>query len=187
MGEPELDEYRSQFQKIAEQAKTLTNGLSEAQFNWRPRPEEWSIQECLGHLNILGRFEIPLLENIIRDARTRGITGKGPFRYGFMARTILKQTEPPVRRKFSAPQRFRANHGQPLTAILPTFLHLQSQFIRVVEQSEGLDLARIKVPTPITRLLRLSLGATLAQLAAHERRHLDQARRVREHPQFPPQ
>ena len=185
MGASELEEYRSQFQRIAEQAKTLTTGLNETQFNWRPGPGEWSIEECLGHLTMVGQNEIKLLERAIRDAKVKGISGQGPFRYGLLARTILRQTEPPVRRKFAAPRRFQAVHGQPLTAILPTFLHLQSQFIRMVEQSEGLDLARVKVATPISPLLKLSLGITLAQQAAHERRHLEQARRVREHPQFP--
>lgn len=185
MGAPELDQYRSQFQSVAEQARALTTGLTEAQFNWRPGPRQWSIEECLGHLTIVGQTEIKLLDNAIQNAKVKGITGKGPFRYGYLDRTILRHTEPPVRRKFSAPRRFQALHGQPLTAILPTFLHLQSQFIRLVEQSDGLDLARVKVATPISRLLKLSLGMMLAQQAAHERRHLEQALNVRQHPQFP--
>jgi hypothetical protein len=58
-------------------------------------------------------------------------------------------------------------------------LHLQSQLTLLAQSADGLDLARIKVPTPISRLIRLSLGMTFAQVAAHERRHLDQAWRVR--------
>jgi hypothetical protein len=185
MGVPELDEYRSQFQSVAEQAKVLTSGLTEAQFNWRPSPQLWSIEECLGHLIMVGQPQVKLIESAIHNAKSKGINSKGPFRYGFLERAILRNTQPPVRRKFKSPRRFLAVHGQPVTAILPTFLHLQSQFIRAVEQSEGLHLVRIKVPTPITRLLKMSLGIMLAQQAAHERRHLEQARAVREHPQFP--
>jgi hypothetical protein len=185
MGEPELAEYRSQFEEVAAQAKTLTSGLSEAQFNWRPSPNEWSIEECLAHLTMVGEHEIKLIENAVEAARKKGLTGKGPFHYGFIERIILRQSEPPVRRKFSAPRHFRPVHMQPVTAILPTFLHLQSQLVRVTQQCEGLHLARVKVATPMTRLLKLSLGITLAQTAAHERRHLEQARRVRQHPQFP--
>ena len=185
MGEPELAQYRRQFEEVAAQAKTLTSGLSEAQFNWRPSPNEWSIEECLAHLTMVGQHEIKLIENALQAARKKGLTGTGPFRYGFIERSILRQTEPPVRRKFSAPRRFRPVHMQPITAILPTFLHLQSQLERMVEQCEGLHLARVKVATPVTRLLKFSLGITLAQTAAHERRHLEQARRVRQHPRFP--
>ena len=39
---------------------------------------------------------------------------------------------------------------------------------------------RVKVATPISRFVRLSLGATFAQATAHEKRHIEQARRVRQ-------
>ena len=185
MGVRELEEHQKQFEQAGEQAKSLTQGLSEAQFNWRPEPNSWSIEECLAHLTMVGQTEIRLIESAIQSGRARGVTGNGPFRYGWVERTILRQTEPPVRRRFSAPRRFRPVHGQPVTAILPTFLHVQRQFAQLASQADGLDLARVKVPTPISRLMKFSLGITLAQAAAHERRHLEQARRVRESPGFP--
>ncbi|HLK50435.1 MAG TPA: DinB family protein [Bryobacteraceae bacterium] len=185
MGVRELEEWQRQFQQVGEQAKGLTQGLTEAQFNWRPEPDSWSIEECLAHLTIVGQQEIRLIENAIQEGKARNVKGAGPFRYGWLERTILRQTEPPVRRRFTAPRRFRPLHGQPLTAILPTFLHVQRQFAQLAADAEGLDLARVKVATPISRLLKLSLGITLAQAAAHERRHLEQAHRVRQNPRFP--
>jgi len=77
-----------------------------------------------------------------------------------------------------APRRFRPLHGQPITGVLPTFLHVQSRFIRQLERADGLDLRRVKVATPISRFLKLSLGMMFAQAAAHEQRHIEQARRV---------
>ncbi|MCU1237633.1 MAG: hypothetical protein JWP63_5600, partial [Candidatus Solibacter sp.] len=71
-------------------------------------------------------------------------------------------------------------HGQPVTGILPTFLHVQRHLGIQIERADGLDLRRVKVLTRITKLFKLSLGATLALTAAHERRHMAQARRVRE-------
>ena len=185
MGVRELEAYQQQFQEAGEQAKGLTEGLNESQFTWRPGLREWSIQECLAHLVMVGQHVIKLLETSIREARARGLTGNPPFRYGWIERTIVRQTEPSTRRRFSAPKRFQPLHGQPVTAILPTFLHVQGQFVRLAQQAEGLDLARVKVATPITRLLKFSLGTTFAQQAAHERRHLEQARRVRQNPGFP--
>lgn len=185
MGVPKLDDCHRQFVEVAERAEALTKGLSEKQFTWRPAANAWSIQECLAHLVMVGQTEVRLVEAAIQSGRSRGMTGNGPFRYGWLERTILRQTEPPSRRKFSSPRRFRPVHGQPVTAILPTFLHVQRQFTALAEQAKGLDLARIKVPTPMSRLVKFSLGLTLAQAAAHERRHLEQARAVRENPGFP--
>ena len=177
---PELTEYRQQFEAIAEQAKELSGGLTEAQFNWRPSPDRWSIEECLSHLTMVGQEELRLIEAAIDSAKARGIRGTGKFEYPAWERFILRETEPPVRHAMPAPKRFIPLHGQPVTGVLPTFLHVQRNFGIQIERADGLDLRRVKVATPISRLLKLSLGATLAQAAAHERRHLAQARRVRE-------
>jgi hypothetical protein len=176
----ELEKYRQQFQEIASRAKELTAGLTEAQFNWRPTAGAWSIQECLAHLTMVGQVEANAVEESITRAREQGLTGTGPFEYPAWERYILHQTEPPVRNPVSAPKRFVPLHEQPITGILPTFLHVQLRFLTQIERADGLDLRRVKVATPVIRLLKMSLGTTLAQAAAHERRHLEQARRVRE-------
>jgi hypothetical protein len=158
----------------------LTAGLTEAQFNWRPAPGEWSIEECLSHLTMMGSAEVQAIEAAVSDAKAKGITGTGPFEFPIWERYILRETEPPVRHESSARKQFVPQHQQPITGILPTFLHLQRNFIIQIERADGLHLRTVKVPTQITKLWKLSLGATLAQAAAHERRHMAQAQRVRE-------
>src|SRR5215472_16724313 len=180
MAASQIEEYCKQFAAIQIQAKELVAGLSEPQFNWRPAPGQWSTEECLGHLIIAGQWALREIEPAIERAKARGLTGNGPFRFGPVERFMLNLTEPPVRRKLPAPRQFVPAHGQPITAILPTFLHLQSQFMLQLERADGLDLALIKLPSPISRFLRFSLVFMFAHTAAHERRHLMQARRVRE-------
>ncbi len=177
---PELELYRQQFEQIQQQASQVTAGLDESRFNWRPSPGNWSIEECLSHLTMVGQWEIRAIEQAIDQGKQRGLTGQGPFEYGVVDRFIVHQTEPPVRSPVSAPRHFVPLHGQPVTAVMPTFLHVQSQLLLQLARAEGLDLRRVKVATPISRFLKMSLGAMFAQIAAHERRHLDQARRVRE-------
>lgn len=175
----ELEKYHQQFEEISGQARELTAGLTEAQFNWRPSASAWSIEECLSHLTMVGQVEADAIEEAIGQAREQGVTAVGPFEYPAWERYILRETEPPVRNPMDAPKRFVPLHEQPITGILPTFLHVQDRFLIQIERADGLDLRRVKVPTPITKLLKMSLGSTLAQVAAHERRHLEQARRVR--------
>jgi len=179
VGSHQLEDYRQQFEQIKKEAQALTAGLDEAQFNWRPAPNEWSIEECLGHLTMVGHWEIRAIEKAVDEARAKGITGAGPFTYGPIERYILGMTKPPVRQKLPAPKRFTPLHQQPITGVLPTFLHVHSQFQHQIDRSAGLDLVRVKVPTPITRFVRLSLGATFAQAALHGLRHIEQAKRVR--------
>jgi DinB superfamily len=175
---PELQQHLQVFEQVAGQANQLTAGLSEAQFNWRPAPEQWSVEECLAHLTMVGQWQVQAIETAVDQGKARGLTATGPFEYPAVERYILRETAPPVRHKLPAPRRFQPLHGQPITGVLPTFLHVQSQFIRQLERADGLDLRRVKVVTTISRFLKFSLGMMFAQAAAHEQRHMEQARRV---------
>jgi hypothetical protein len=180
VGARELEEYRQQFEQIKADARELTQGLTEAQFNWRPAPGQWSIEECLSHLTMIGHAEMPAIERAVDEGRAQGITRSGPQQFGPIERFLIGLAKPPAKRKLPAPKRFTPLHGQPLTAVLPTFLHVQSQFQHQIDRAEGLDLARVKVVTPIASWLKMSLGGIFAHAVAHERRHIEQARRVRE-------
>jgi hypothetical protein len=182
---PELAELDRQFAALKAEASELVTGLQESQFNWRPDAHSWSMAECLQHLNIVGDRCVHTLEEILVDARTRGLVGQGPFGYGWLGEWILANTEPPPKRKYKAPRRFTPAYGQPITAVLPTFRHLQEQLALRLEQANGLDLARVKAPAPEAGLFRFNLQLTFAWIAAHQRRHLWQARQVRNHAGFP--
>lgn len=176
----ELDFYYQQFQQLRQQAQDLAAGLNEGQFNWRPAAGEWSIAECLGHLVMAGRWDIDALQRAIESGQPRAASGEGQTDYPAVDRFIVAQTEPPAKQKWSAPRYFIPLHGQPVTAILPTLLHEEDQFARLLESSRGLDLTRVKVAIPITRFWKMSLGMAFARVVAHQRRHLEQAQRVRQ-------
>ena len=182
---PELAELDRQFAAAKAEASELVNGLNESQFNWRPDARSWSIAECLQHLNIVGDRYVHVLETTLAEAQARGLVGQGPFGFGWLGKWILANTEPPPRRKGKAPRSFTPAYGQPITAVLPTFLHLQEQLALQLEQANGLDLARVKAPVPGYGPVKLNLHIPFAWIAAHERRHLWQARQVRGHAGFP--
>ena len=59
------------------------------------------------------------------------------------------------------------------------------ELLEQIERAEGLDVSRMRMPSPFLKLMRLPLGAFLEALAGHELRHLKQARRVTADPGFP--
>jgi|HubBroStandDraft_1064217.scaffolds.fasta_scaffold98550_3 hypothetical protein len=182
---PSLAELERQFAAAKAEASDLAGGLDESQFNWRPDAHSWSVAECLLHLNIVGDRCVHTLEATLEKARARGRMADGPFGYGWLGKWIIAHTEPPSTHKYRSPRSLTPAYGQPITAVLPTFRHLQEQLSRQLEQASGLDLAHIRVPAPELRLLRFNLQLTFAWIAAHERRHLWQARQVRNHAAFP--
>lgn len=180
----ELRDYFEQFENIQEDALELTATLSDAQFSWRPSPKQWSISECLAHLNVVNGLDLPAIREAIETGRSAGLTGKGPFRYGFLSRRFVKFSEPPAKLKTKAPKVYRPPSNEPKAKVIAEFNSIHEQLRELVSKSNGLDLARIKVRTPFA-YLKFSLGQRIAVLAAHDRRHLRQAWDVRKHPDFP--
>jgi hypothetical protein len=180
----ELRDYFEQIENIKEDALELTAPLEDSQFNWRPSVQKWSISECLSHLNAADGLDVPQLSDGIERARAAGVTGKGPFRYGFISRAFVRYMEPPANLKMKAPKVYRPVSGQPKAKVVAEFISIHDQLLDLISKANGLDLARIKVPTAI-RGIKMSLGQRFALLTAHDRRHLRQAWDVRKHPNFP--
>ncbi len=53
------------------------------------------------------------------------------------------------------------------------------------QRANGLDLARVKVPSPALAILKLPIGGMFAVQAMHEQRYLSQARQVTDNAAFP--
>lgn len=192
---PDLAALERQFEAVEEAAAELTKGLSGEQLLWRPAPRRWSIAECLDHLNAVGYKVLPCLDDLLARAESpqpqprgpehRGAEPRGRFRPGLVARLLIRFVEPPYRLRLRLPRAYLAPPPEDPERVKREFVELQGELIkRLYGASEiGLDAAR--VPSPANPRLRLNFGEWLSFLAAHERRHLWQAERVRRHPAFP--
>lgn len=180
----ELKDYRDQFQNIQEDATELTAALSDEQFNWRPSPKQWSISECLAHLNVVDGMDLDTLRNAVEQGQKAGIFGKGPFRYGIVSRWFVRFMDAPPKFKVSAPKIYTPPSNRARDQVIADFTAIHDQLLDLISKANGLDLARIKVPSPLGRF-KFSLGQRIALIAAHDRRHLWQAWEVRRHLNFP--
>jgi hypothetical protein len=182
---PEIDEFRSQFEQISSDAVTLSSPLTDDQFVWRPTANAWSVAECVEHLNATARTYLPALDEGIADAIRRGLYGEGPFQYNWIGRVYVRFIEPPVRWRLQAVPQVYPGAGRSRREILAAFRAYQVQYIDRLRQANGVDLARARVRSPGATWLRIPLGTGFAIMAAHERRHLWQARRITGAPGFP--
>jgi hypothetical protein len=181
----ELQRVREEFLDVARDAASLAAPLTDAQFAWKPAADAWSIGECLSHLNATARACLPRLDEAIAEGIRGGLYGEGPFRYGWLDRLILRASEPPSRWHVWSPAAFLPAHGEPRDEVLGTFQDFQDELIDRLRRADGLDLVRVRVTSPVAGWRRFSLGAAFAVIAAHERRHLWQARSVAALPHFP--
>jgi hypothetical protein len=175
---PEIDAFRTQFEQISGAADALVAPLSDAQFTWQPRPESWSVAQCVDHLNSTAREYLPMLDEGIADAIRRGLYNPGPYRYNWIGRVMTWVVDPDTRIRARAPKAFQPPVGRPRHDVMAAFRAYQVQYIDRLRQANGLDLARARVSSPAARWIRMPLGSGFAMTIAHERRHLQQARRV---------
>jgi hypothetical protein len=183
---PELQAMLDQLEAIKKEGQAVAAGLTDAQFNWRPGKGKWSIAECLQHLNIGVQKTLPAFDRAIAEGRSKGKTAPGPFRYGWFSRWMIAEMEPPPKRRLTTPSMLRVPQDAAYQAavLLPEFQAVRDQLAARVRQADGLDLARIRTTSPVNRLLRLPLGAYFQFIIAHDRRHVWQARQVRNVPGF---
>jgi hypothetical protein len=182
---PDLSRLDGEIRETLGHWETLVAGLSEAQFNWRPAPGRWSIAQNLAHLNTVDGLDLIPISTAIVDARSSKLTAPGPYRYGWHWRYFINSMEPPVKTKFKAPKKYVPPGDAPLGPTVAEFRRIGNALLDLIPQANGLDLARIKIRMAAAPLFRMPLGARFHLLAAHDRRHLWQARDVRNHPQFP--
>jgi hypothetical protein len=182
---PELQGYYDRVESIRREARQLVEGLTEEQCAWQPAPNCWSIAQCLEHLNATARNYFPLINNSINNARSSGLLSSGPYRHGWLGRYYARSVTPPPKLRIPSPRRFTPPPDRPMAEIWPSFLTFQDRLQELIVHATGVDLGRVRVTSPVTSLIRFSLGSTLAIIVGHEERHLWQARQIRGAEGFP--
>lgn len=179
----------AQYAAATAEAERIAAPLSEAQGRWRHRPGAWSVAECLSHVAVLNRTYLDDVARVVARARAEGRLARGPQRLSWFGRTFTRAMGPVtgkgLGRKLPAPPDYVPPSDVGLRAALSDFGDVQRAMLERVRAADGLDLGGILIKSPAWPLLRFSLLTGFAALAAHERRHLAQARWVTERPGFP--
>jgi hypothetical protein len=182
---PELARIAEELDAADRDAKALLGGLDDLQVSWQPHGgQAWSIAQCLHHLARANSEYLRPMGEALRRARERGRLRRGPVPPGLVGAWFIRQLEPPPRREMRAPRAIVPSSALPAAEALRLFLDSQAAVRRLLEESADLDLA-VRFANPFVPGLRFRTAAGFRIVAAHERRHLWQARRVLESPGFP--
>jgi hypothetical protein len=179
---PELENIRSRIIASRATAESVVEGLSDEDFDRRPAPGEWSVCECIDHLNVVGTKLCDAFDAGLERAHREGLFARGEYRYGFFERWFARAASavaPPRHRRVRTFPVYAPRGGQSVANVLADYLTLQDNLVERVEAANGIDLARLKIRSPATRWVRMSIGQWLQLVAGPQERHLDQALRTR--------
>ena len=177
----DIESMLRQIEAIKSDGQAIVSGLTDEQLNRHPREGAWSILDCLEHLNVSVTKTLPAFDRSIAEGRARGQASNGPFRYGWFARMLAASMEPPPKWRMRAPRMLRVAPASNRRSadVVPEFMRVRDRLAERMRQADGLDLAHVRLISPVNRLLRVPLGIYFNFILAHDRRHLWQARNVR--------
>ena len=169
----------NEFAKAKTYVNTAYGHLFDKQINTRPADGGWSVAECLEHLCVTAEHYLPLIDDALESAEANELRKQPPYKRSLLAAWLISQTEKvPPKLKIRSPAAFRPVNQHGAEQIRHRFASFQVRLTEAAKRANGLDLGRIKVPSPVTSLLKIPLGQAFRFIAAHQYRHLWQADQV---------
>jgi hypothetical protein len=179
---PDIEALETAFTAVEQDARRVAAGLSNARAEWRAEPSSWSVAECIDHLATANRVYLAAMEPAAANALASGRGRRSPAVPGLIGGWFVRSLEPPVKARFKmkAPKKIRPRKSPPFSDAMAAFLASQEEVRSFLRKYGEIDLAGVRFPNPFIRGVRFSLATGLHVIAAHERRHLWQAWRIRQ-------
>ncbi|MBV9210063.1 MAG: DinB family protein [Acidobacteria bacterium] len=174
----DLPSLSRQLESVTEDARREFKGLSAEQLNWKPSAEEWSVGQCLDHLVMTNKQFFADFDRIIRGEKRATFWERLPFLPKLFGRLIINGTNPKNARKFKAPKVFAPASSSIEAEIVDNFITHQGEVAERLKALEGVDARRVRVTSPVAKVVTYSLLDACTIMVYHERRHFEQARRV---------
>ena len=171
----QLAELRQQLNACSLAAEKLIASISENKVNLRANDGAWSMAECIAHLTSTTAIYLPIMNSALKDAPA----GDGPYKMDWRGRMLKWILEPPYRSRVKTIPSLEPRLNDP-RRVLPDFLASQQEFLNAMQMWNGRALDKVVITSPFSKRLRYNIYSLFNVVAAHQRRHLWQAQRVKE-------
>jgi hypothetical protein len=180
-----LVDVRAELDAIAADASAAFGRLDARQINWKADASSWSVAQCLEHLLTANRQMVEMADQALDATRGRTLWQRLPIWPGLLGRMLVRTQSPNATRRFKAPGKAQPAASALDTAIVGRFVDQQRELIAKLDASATRDLAGAVMASPFLGIVTYSVLDGWRLIAAHERRHVQQAKRVMAMPGFP--
>lgn len=183
-----LEELLTITKRLQIEVKEKFLSLNEGQLAWRPRPDAWSIADCLAHLNKYSRYYNKTFRTKMDEMpETPSTTFTSSHLGRTMYRTMKLGKKNNIRKKMRAPKGYNPIQNPEIIGSEPVaeFIRHSDGLIDVLNRAKESNLKKIKIPISISKIVKLRLGDALAFVVYHNERHVLQAEKVANNPNFP--
>lgn len=180
----QLDTLAQAYADVAKHLAALDARVSDAQWNQRPQPGEWSVAECIAHLNLTSAAMMPRLRTAFGEAQQLPAVGERAYKGAWFGRMLAKMVGPvPIiagirlgRTKTTTP--FVPGSDLPRAQVMEERRRWQGEELALVWSAEGLPIDQVTAESPFVAGARYDGFSALWIIARHELRHLVQAERA---------
>jgi hypothetical protein len=180
-----LAELRIALDDVARDAQATFGGLSAPQLNWRPDATRWSVAQCFEHLLAANRLMLQASQDALNPSLPRTVWQRAPFLPGFFGRMLIRSQTPEATRKYTASPKATPAASDIAADVIQRFVAQNSDVMKRL-QALGQDAAsRAIMTSPFVSVITYSVLDGWRLVFAHDRRHVEQARRVMQSPGYP--
>lgn len=180
-----LAEVKAGLDAVAREAEAAFGGLDARQLNWRPDAARWSVAQCFDHLLVSNRLMLRAADDALDDAKPGTIWQRLPVLPRVLGRLLIRSQAPGSARKFTAAPKAQPATGDMAADIVRRFVEQHSDVVTWLQALDERHAARAIMTSPFMRVITYSVLDGCRLVLAHDRRHLEQARRVTSSPGFP--
>lgn len=182
----QLDAVAEEFAEVRAKFTMLESRVSDADWGRRPSPAEWSVAECVAHLNLTSAAMVPALRRAVTEAMALSRMSQRPYKQVLLGR-VLSATIGPVRivagfklGKVATPPPFVPGSTATRDVVRNAFLEWQEDELQLVRDAADLSIDQVRIESPFRAGLFYDGYSALLILPRHEMRHLVQAERALE-------
>ncbi|MBX7052241.1 MAG: DinB family protein [Flavobacteriales bacterium] len=173
-----LQQYATDVRNIIREMESWGH-LSHEKLQLQPNAGQWSVAQCVQHMNVYSRYYLPTIEAALNRAQA---TPGSAIQSGLLGKYFIQLM------KLDEHGRVTKSMKSPKNAIpvlLPNveeeiseFIQHQHQLLNLLHRAQNTDINQIRIPTSIMKMIRMRLGDTFAFFIEHEKRHMAQGRKA---------
>ncbi len=146
------------------------------QLNHKSSKDDWSILECIEHLNLYGDFYLNEIDKRIKGSSKKS---NNAFKSGIIGNYFVKLMKAPATSKPMKTATDMNPNGSQLNAkILDRFAEQQQRLLTLLDDARTVNLTKTKTSITISKIIKLRLGDTLRFVVAHNQRHILQGEKL---------
>ena len=168
---------------LTDKVRSTFDSINAVQLNWKPGTNEWSIAQCLDHLMLMNEKYVQQLTDVIDNYEPSFWEKYSPLT-GFTGKQLIESLGPDVRKKYRTPKAFTPSKAYMDNDVIERFLKHQDTLLNLFTRLAETDGRRV-ITSPVAPLITIYSSDAMQIIVEHEKRHINQALRVKALAGFP--